>query len=232
MKNYLIERNKQILKEWKEWLLFRKVPVQIIKPFSNPQINLRNVLILIENYLQDHRFVSFIEGIYIGEFPELKNRQVQAVFNNGVIYVSSLIANNVTEDRIAKDIIHELGHSIEDNLNLEIYGDDLIRDEFLGKRIRLYNLLSFDGFNVSRELFNSTEYSETMDTLLYKGIGYKTIESEIKGLFVSPYCVTSLSEFFANGFETYITGDLNYLKQICPILYSKLEMLTELIKEM
>ena len=32
---------------------------------------------------------SDLEGIYVGEFPELKDRKIQAMFKDGAIYLSS-----------------------------------------------------------------------------------------------------------------------------------------------
>ena len=50
----------------------------------------------------------------------------------------------------------------------------------------------------------------------------------VNGLFVSAYASTSLSEYFARGFEEFFMGDVRYLKKPSPVLYSILESLKEL----
>jgi len=48
------------------------------------------------------------------------------------------------------------------------------------------------------------------------------------GLFSSPYSVTSISEYLANGLEDYLAGDTNYLKEISPALFKKINELLDL----
>ena len=43
------------------------------------------------------------------------------------------------------------------------------------------------------------------------------------GLFVSPYGATSLSEYFANGFEKYFLDSPKTVKDVSPVLYNKIE---------
>jgi len=45
-------------------------------------------------------------------------------------------------------------------------------------------------------------------------------------LFFSPYAITALKEYWANGFENYVVGDYNdrrKLKEISPELFKKIE---------
>ena len=45
------------------------------------------------------KFLSDLEGIYVGEFPELKDRKIQAMFKDGAIYLSSFKEHpEVTEE--------------------------------------------------------------------------------------------------------------------------------------
>ena len=47
-------------------------------------------------------------------------------------------------------------------------------------------------------------------------------------LFYSPYAVTSLKEYFANGFEAYFFyGEYAFLEKTCPKLFNKLSALLE-----
>jgi Mlc titration factor MtfA (ptsG expression regulator) len=43
------------------------------------------------------------------------------------------------------------------------------------------------------------------------------------GLFVSPYGATSIQEYFANGFEKYFLDSPQKVRDISPVLYSKIE---------
>ena len=54
-------------------------------------------------------------------------------------------------------------------------------------------------------------------------VGYPTLLSLTMGLFCSPYGATSIQEYFANGFEKYFTESPEYVKNISPILYKKIE---------
>jgi len=60
---------------------------------------------------------------------------------------------------------------------------------------------------------------------LYRELGYPTLTSYTMGLFISPYAVTNLGEYYARGFEEYVYGEKEYLKKVSPSLYNKLEKL-------
>lgn len=229
MKNYIKQSNSKVIKEWKEWFLFKKIPIYILNNF-NPNISIINIIKIIEVKLKK-KYLNQLEAIYIGNIPFLKDRNIQAMFKDGVIYVSNFENDlNITEEKISKDIIHEVGHLLEYTNNIDIYGDSLIQNEFIGKRKRLYDILSNEGIKFSRSVFLSTpEYSEEIDNFLYKTIGYEKLNPLIIGLFLSPYCVTSINEYFANGFEEYQTGDQSYLKSISPVLFSKIKLLDKII---
>ena len=113
----------------------------------------------------------------------------------------------------------------EDNSYFEIYDDDSIENEYVGKKKKLVALLrandiSFAGMG---KLFFSDEFVDELDDFLFNNLGYDNLALLTAGLFMSPYSVTSIREYFANGFEEYINGDQNYLKDISPALYNKLE---------
>jgi Mlc titration factor MtfA (ptsG expression regulator) len=50
----------------------------------------------------------------------------------------------------------------------------------------------------------------------------------INGLFMNPYAVTSLEEYFTSGMEDYFLGKSLLLKSISPALFNKLESYNEL----
>ena len=47
-------------------------------------------------------------------------------------------------------------------------------------------------------------------------------------IFVSGYAATSVSEYFARGFEEYFIGDRDTLKQLSPVLYRLIDELVNL----
>jgi len=222
MKEYITHSFNKSLKERKEYYLY-DIPVFILNHLPE-HIDIKNVLEEIK-ILIPYELFSGLEGVYIGEFPELKDRKIQAMLKDSVIYLSNFKEHpEVTEEIIIKDIVHELAHLIEDKFYYEIYGDDIIEKEYIGKKKRLIDLLrandiSFPGMG---KLFFSEEYVDELDEFLFDNLGYDNLITLTVGLFLSPYSVTSLREYFANGFEELYLGDENYLKDICPVLYKKI----------
>ena len=76
--------------------------------------------------------------------------------------------------------------------------------------------------------FLNPEYSDEYDIYLYQDIGYPLLANFSLGLFTSPYAITSLREYFASGFEEYFLKDRKYLREISPVLYNKIELISEL----
>lgn len=163
-----------------------------------------------------------VDIIYVGEFDVFKEKKVNAVFQDGAIYVSNEQDSN--QDMI-DDIIHELAHSVEEKFPQYIYSENDLKNEFVGKRKRLYDILLNYDYDPSPKLKTVYHYDENIDMYLYKDVGYEAMWNLINGLFPSPYSVTSLREYFAIGFEYYFMGEKNTIKKLCPVLYSKLENL-------
>ena len=63
---------------------------------------------------------------------------------------------------------------------------------------------------------------------LYEDVGYEKLTFLTMGLFVSPYAITSLREYFARGLEEYYLGDRKYLTNVSPSVYNKIEYLDNL----
>ena len=166
-----------------------------------------------------------VDMIYIGQFKQLIDREINAAFEDGAIYIT-----NVQDDDkdMIDDIIHEIAHSIEDVYGNIIYGDNTISIEFLKKRKRLYSDLKAYGYEPPYQLQAYIEYSKEIDQYLYKDIGYDTLWNLIGDMFPSPYAATSLGEYFARGFEEYTMGNERDLKKNCPAVYNKIKKLYEL----
>ena len=160
--------------------------------------------------------------IYIGQFKQLIDREITAVFEDGAIYLT----NEQDDDRdMIDDIIHEIAHSIEEMYGHGIYDDGYVQREFLGKRKRLYVDLKNNDYNPPEELQYKTEYIKKIDDYLYEEVTYDAMWHFVGGLFPSPYAATSLREYFARGFEEYVMDNKKELKQLCPALYKKIKAL-------
>ena len=98
--------------------------------------------------LLPYELYSGLEGIYVGTFKELEQRNVQAIFKDGVIYLSSHKNNpKIDMETILKHIVHEIGHLVEDRFANDVYGDQNIEIEYLTKKRNLVNILKSNGIN-------------------------------------------------------------------------------------
>jgi hypothetical protein len=158
-----------------------------------------------------------IEVVYVGEFKELQGRN--ATYANGAIYMTSREPTNFD---MLENFVHEVAHSLEARYGMLIY-DDLLVEEFKGKRERLRYTLSSQGYKINPLLYTFTEYNPKFDNFLANEVGYPTLLSLTMGLFVSPYGATSIQEYFANGFEKYFLDNPRRVRDISPILYRKIE---------
>lgn len=187
------------------------------------KINIDSVCKRVDNLLPAFLFKN-ISAVMVGHYDTLDDRDVDSVYDKRVIYLTNIQDD---EDDIIENIIHETAHSLEEIYSKQIYGDGLLKKEFLKKRKQLYNELSHK-FTIDDTYFRKTEYSKTLDTLFYKKIGYDTLSYFTEPLFVSPYSATSLREYFSEGFENYYMGQQQLVMDLCPELYNKIKQLEEI----
>lgn len=228
MKEYI----KESAKRYKvQNLKFYNKPVHVMQPVTNgvdlPQV-LRDIEVRIPEYLTDN-----FEVIYIGNFDlfHKKGRSFNAAFKDGAIYITN---EQDDYDDLIDDIVHEMAHSIERQPKFSdiIYDDGLVEKEFLGKRKRLFYMLD-EPMDTMVDYLNP-EYDKKFDMYLYKDIGYDKLRGATHSLFFSPYAITALKEYWANGFENYIVGnfeDRQKLKEISPELFKKIEEILNLDEE-
>ena len=169
-------------------------------------------------------FLRLIDYIIFGEFEFLIKQHFNAAFKDGAIYVSNIQGNNIN---IIDDIVHEVGHAVEENHWNEIYADLQVEREFLKKRMTLHVELEKNGFRYSSLAMSKTEYDKYLDDFFYQTVGYPLMTTISQGIFFSPYGATSLREYFANGFEAYYYHRDEYLSKVSPVLYQKIEELEE-----
>ena len=217
---YIKRSSLKTLKDRSHYEFFNNIQVYI-KDSLPEYFDILHVLKKIENLIPSY-FVYNVDSIIVGQFDELLDREVNAMYKEGTLYITN---DQADENDMIDDIVHEIAHAVEEMAKQEIYDDGQIKNEFLGKRKRLYSIIKNENFDVEIEDFLNIEYSVDFDDFLYKEVGYPLLTSLSMGLFVSPYAATSLREYFAIGFEEYHLKDRVYLKKISPKLYFKIEEL-------
>jgi len=205
------------------YFLNKEIPVWIEEALPE-NINLDFILRKIENIIPSY-FFKDVYSIQIGTFEELIDRQLNALYHEGTIYISNIQDDNMD---MIDDIVHEIAHAVEQNHHQEVYEDGLIEREFLGKRTRLADLLQSYDFDIDIEQFLNPNYNYDFDMMLFKTIGYPKLVSFCEGLFLSPYSITSINEYFTIGFEDYYLRNTNYLNKICPSLIEKINFLDDI----
>lgn len=198
--------------------------VSVVQQSSLPDgVNINKILQKIHSSIPMH-LVQSLDGIYIGEYNFLDNRDLNALYKDGVIYVSSK-QDNIPD--ISDDIIHEIAHCVEESYGFDIYEDGEIEREFLRKRRRMFDFLKAYGYNdMPPAAYSELEYNEKFDNYMYLTVGYNVLNQIIPDLFCSPYGATSLREYFANGFEYYFAKrKFDRVKAISPAIFQKIDML-------
>ena len=202
---------------------------------------LGNVDIYIKDQLPDHIDVDFvikyaakrlpnhvlsnIDIIYVGHFQDLVDRDINALWQNGAIYITN---DQDNEMDMIDDLIHEIAHSNEKQFEQIIYEDGKLEQEFLQRRKKLAYILKDKDFGIPTGFIYNVDYDKNIDDYLYEKVTYDVLWQLIPGIFPSPYAVTSLREYWAKGFEQFYMGKRQELKETSPVLFSKLMQLNNL----
>ena len=163
--------------------------------------------------------LSNIDLIYVGQFQDLKDRDVNALYQNGAIYITN---EQDSEMDMIDDLIHEVAHSNEKQYEQIIYEDGNLEKEFLRKRKIIAELLVDKKYGVPPGFTYSGDYDKNVDDYLYLKVTYDVLWQLIPGIFPSPYAITSVREYWAKGFEEFYMGDKKDIKDLTPVLFSKL----------
>ena len=217
--SYLQQRQK-MLEQSNNFYTSTGIHVYTKDKMMNDLVDLEVVVSQLEAKLPDH-LRDGVEMIIVGQFDEFAERDINAFYKDGALYVSNFQTDN---DDLLDDLIHETAHSVEEQYGMEIYADQKIKNEFLRKREHLYNILSKMNMATDKQKFMDTEYEQEFDEYLFNDVGYDKLSEILKGVVVTPYAVTSLREYFATAFtEFYLHPDShNYLKKVSPEVYKKL----------
>ena len=163
--NYVKARNKT-LPEYQ----FGNFHVLVQSPLSE-DIDISKVFEDVNGLLPEH-FLNLVDIVYIGEFDFLKEREINAMYSDGALYISNVQDNN---SDLKDDIVHEIAHAVEEKYGQFLYSDEDIINEFLLKRSRLKRILENQGYNIADLDFLETEYNEEFDNFLYNDIGYDAL---------------------------------------------------------
>ena len=198
------------------------VPLYLLEPFNN-NINLNRILNTIERLVPQH-LLNNIEMFYVATINDFKrkNRSFNAMYKDGAVYISPIQDN---EEDLLDDIIHEIAHSFEKQYQDYIFGDGMLEREFIAKRKRLFYLVDKPTANLL--VYSNPDYDAKFDRHLYRDLNYDYLRNVSAELFYSPYAITSLREYWANGFENYLLGDKYALKDLSPILYKKIDTILD-----
>ena len=223
VKNYIQQQQNKVTETQTSFYTPHGIHVYLQQPVEN--VNLAHVFDKLEQKIPKI-FLDEVEMVIFGWFDEFEERDLEAFYQDGALYVSSFQDN---EEDLIENLIHEISHAVETTYGYEIYADEKIKNEFLRKRKHLYDMLWKLGYKIPFSVFAQIEYEQEFDELLYKKIGYDKLDQIVAGLFINSYAATSLREYFATGFTEFFTDDNhNFLKKVSPAVYEKLILLQKL----
>jgi hypothetical protein len=208
----------------REYSIFGR-DIVFLKDQLPDNVSLENVIKKVEEILPPW-VMAEVDVIYIGHFDIFDMRSFNSVYENGAIYIT----NDQDDDNdMVDDLVHEAAHAIEIPYGYKIYDNGKIETEFLHKRMKLFQLLKSQNYEINdaRNLFLNVEYNQKFDDLLYKEIGYELLDNLLIGVFVRPYAATSINEYFSTGFVEYYMGDRVHLRETCPKLHDVLASLED-----
>ena len=218
LQDYIQQSQSRLLEKQTDFYTSTGLHIFFKDPVEN--VDVEKVIAKVEKTIP-HHLLTEIEMIIFGWFDEFEERSINAFYDSGTLYIS-----NIQDDFIDlyDDIVHEISHSIEEPHGYFIYGDKKIENEFLRKRKYVHDILWKMDYKVPLSVFMDPEYNQELDLFLYEKIGYDKLSTIAAGVFINPYAITSLREYFATGFtEFYLhPDDHGFLKKISPQLYKKL----------
>jgi len=207
-----------------------EVPV-IIKN-KPPSVSIRNAAKQIAKLVPSVFFMGLKKVVITDLASSYEDRPFNAFYSNRTIFVSYRIDSELD---FIDDVIHELAHHNEKYFKKLIYGDGKIKEEFGKKREKLFIELKSYGMQPPPELQLKIGYDSEIDKYLYQEVGYDKLFNFTNGLFLTPYSVTSLREYFAIAFEKFFLKPNyethKYIKKISPAAYNKILELKEHIDE-
>jgi|TARA_B100000287_G_scaffold285765_1_gene269415 hypothetical protein len=216
MRDYITKRTNESYKDFN----FRGVNIFIDDPLPE-NIDIKSVLRVVENRIP-REFFKDIKEIRVGDYEYFDKRGINALYKDRVLYIAN--EQSGFED-LLDDIVHEIAHHVEQKYPEDIYGDGLLKREFLKKRKQLEFELRSEGYWTSEYDFEKIKFDLEFDKFLYDRIGKRLLNMVTSSIFIRPYASVSIREYFATGFEAYYLGKRDELFQMSPDLYNKINEL-------
>jgi hypothetical protein len=217
IRDYILEKAET---SREEIIAFGKVDVKIDADLPE-NINLGKVLYIVRSTLPENYFHG-LRNIFVTEEAQFAERDINAFYKDMSLYISP---DQDNERDLIDDIVHEMAHHMEVIAPEEIYADRTILEEFITKRKQLEFELRTEGYDTSEYDFEEAAFNKGFDFFLHKRVGYKALNYIALGLFLRPYAITSVREYFASGFEAFYLGKKSELSRTCPVLYKKIDEL-------
>jgi len=217
LKKYIT--NKQNVKTY--WIFSRTNVVWIPAEQESPSnaFDMVKAIRKIEESLPEYLF-TLIEQIDVRYHEDLQARDIEAAYDSGTIYIQNSIPS---EDKFFEYVVHEIAHALEQVYGYEIYADSSIENEFKRKRSLLVEKMVAYKAEIPEQvvhlLNHEIDYCKELDNYINNVIGYENLTEYIIGLFITPYSIISLSEYFADGFENFFVGEKALVKAISPAIY-------------
>ena len=105
---------------------------------SETRFDFRKALKRIEQLIPQYFLLQGIDVIYVGDFADLKDRNLNAAYADGAIYI---LPYQSSEQDFLDDVVHEIAHSLEERFTDFIYEDGEIKEEFKKKYGKLIEIL-------------------------------------------------------------------------------------------
>jgi len=228
LKDYIAASQKRMMEQVSNFYTSSGVQVYFKDQMLDNNVDVEKIVSKLERVVPQH-LLEEVEMIIIGHFDEFEDRELTAFYKDGALHISNM---QMDENEMLTDMIHETAHACETAYGQEIYADGHIKDEFLRKRMYLYDILWKMEFKAPKSIFLDPEYNEEFDKFLFQDVGYKKLGSVVSGIFINAYAPTSLREYFATGFADFYLNpnDHTNLKNSSPILYKKITLLHNLNK--
>ena len=127
MKTYIQNKQKKIAESQTNFYTSSGIHVFIKDPVE--LIIVQKALSKVEEKIPSD-ILKEIEMIIFGWFQEFEDRELNAFYDSGTLYVSNI---QYDHEELFETIVHEIAHAVEKIYGYEIYADGKIQDEFIRK---------------------------------------------------------------------------------------------------
>lgn len=203
-----------------KWYLYNRIEVNVDDHINDVRF-FKEVCEKIENLLPVKLF-SEIKEINFILLPEMEQRKIDSFFHNNKIYINPFYETKNIEI-VARDIIHEVGHSLEKKYYSFIFKDQMLKNEFASKRNYLFSIFKNFDLDPPSDLVYTLNYSRIVDQYIY------SIEDKIEvdnNLFIDLYSSISIQEYWASSFEEYFFNS-NRVFVVSKLLFNKIKSIIE-----